>query len=110
MQYAASEWLLTTRPHLREAHSPVAKGTLAFHVLASTAYGLAALGTFGPPERDTLAMAEAARVKEGWIGVLVLGPAVLDTWRYLRPDAGWARWVSRGLKIGSALLVIRAAR
>ena len=109
-QYAASEYLLTRRPDLRRSHAPVAKGVLAFHVLASTAYGLAALGRFGPVERDTLGMARAARVKEGWIGVLVLGPAALDTWRCFRPGARWAPWVSRALKIGSVLLVVRAGR
>ena len=109
-QYAASEYLLTRRPDLRRAHAPVAKGVLAFHVLASTAYGLAALGRFGPVERDTLGMARAARVKEGWIGVLVLGPAALDTWRYFRPGARWEPWVSRAVKIGSVLLMLRAAK
>ena len=48
-----------TRPGLRHEHAPVAKGLLAFNVLASVAYATAAFGTFGPYERDTRAMADA---------------------------------------------------
>jgi len=109
-QDLASEWILSADPGLRHEHRPVAKGVLAFHVLASTAYGLAALGHFGPAERDTLSMAQALGVNEGWVGVLVLVPAAMDTWRYASPHAAWPRWISRAAKIGTVLLVIRAAR
>ena len=110
VQHATSEWLLTTRPGLRNEHAPVAKGLLAFNVLASVAYGAAAFGTFGPYERDTRAMADALGVDEPWVGALILAPAVLDTWRYIKPDSRWAVWASRGLKVGAVLIVVRAAR
>ena len=110
VQHATSEWLLTTRPRLRDEHAPLAKGLLAFNVLASVAYGAAAFGTFGPYERDTRAMADALAVKEPWVGALILAPAVLDTWRYLEPDSRWAAWTSRALKVGAVLIVVRAAR
>jgi hypothetical protein len=32
---------------------------------------------------------------------------VLDGIRYLRPEARWATWLSRGVKIGSVALVLR---
>jgi hypothetical protein len=38
---------------------------------------------------------------------VILVPAVLDAWRYLHPDATWATWVSRAVKIGGVLLVLR---
>ena len=33
-QHGSSEWLLSRRPRLRAEHAPVAKGVLAFNVLA----------------------------------------------------------------------------
>ena len=110
MQHASSEWLLTRRPALRHEHAPIAKGVLAFNVLASVAYATAAFGTFGPYERDTRAMADALGVAEPWVGVMILGPAVLDTWRYVKPESRWAAWTSRALKVGAVLIVVRAAR
>ena len=64
MQSLTSEWLLTRRPNLREEHAPIAKGVLAFDVLASAVYGVAGLAHVGPPERDTRAMAASLRVDE----------------------------------------------
>ncbi len=109
VQHATSEWLLTRRPELRLEHAPLAKGVLAFNVLASTAYATAAFGTFGPHERDTRAMANALGVAEPWIGGLVLAPAVLDTWRYFKPESRWAAWTSRAMKVGAVLMVVKAA-
>ena len=50
--------------------------------------------------------AGALRVNERWIGALVLMPAVLDGIRYLHPDARWAKWLSRGVKLDSVALVL----
>lgn len=110
VQHASSEWLLTRRPGLRQEHAPLAKGLLAFNILASVAYATAAFGTFGPYERDTRAMADALDVSEPWVGAMILAPAALDTWRYTRPQSRWAAWSSRALKIGAVLIVVRAAR
>ena len=52
-------------------------------------------------------MADAIGVDEPWIGMLILAPAVLDAYRYFHPDARWAAWASRGVKIGSVLLVLK---
>jgi hypothetical protein len=106
-QHAGSEWILTKTPDLRRQRAPVRKGMLAFNVLASAAYAGAAFAKTGPGERDTLGMADGARVDERVVGVLVLVPAVLDTVRYYRADAKWAVWASRGVKIGLVLLVVR---
>jgi hypothetical protein len=107
VQHAGSEWLLTRRPRLRHEHAPFAKGVLAFNVLTSVAYAGAAFGRTGPFERDTRGIAEAARVDEPWVGAMILAPAILDTWRYLQPEAKWAVWASRAAKAGMVLLVLK---
>ena len=110
VQHATSEWMLTRRPRLRDQHAPYAKGMLAFNVLTSAVYATAAFGRFGPAERDTLAMAESLDVGEPLVGAMILAPAVIDTWRYFKPGSKWAPWVSRALKVGAVVAVIRAAR
>jgi hypothetical protein len=107
VQHATDEWLLTRRPDLRRERAPFAKGLLAFNVLASIAYAGAAVAETGPFERDTRAIADAARIDEPWVGAMVLAPAVLDTWRYFQPDSKLAVWLSRGAKVGMLLLVFR---
>lgn len=107
VQHAGSEWILTRRPRLRHERAPLAKGILAFNVLASTAYAGAAFARTGPAERDTRGMADSSRIDERWIGALVLTPAVLDAWRYYRPDTPWMKWASRAMKVGMVILVAR---
>jgi hypothetical protein len=107
VQHAGSEWILTRRPRLRGERAPLAKGILAFNVLASGAYAGAAFARTGPDERDTRGMADSSRMDERWIGGLVLTPAVLDAWRYYRPDVSWMKWASRAVKLGMVILVLR---
>jgi hypothetical protein len=111
MQHATSEWILTTRPDLRRTSAPFRKGVFVFHLATSALYTGAALGRIGPPERDTLGMAGALGrhgIDEPVIGLLVIAPAALDAYRYLRPDSTWARWASRGAKIAAVSLVLAA--
>jgi hypothetical protein len=110
MQHLSSEWLLTTRPGLRHARAPLAKGVLAFNVAASAVYASAAFGRFGPGERDTRAMAASLDAAEPWVGAMILAPAALDVWRYFRPGSRWAVWASRAMKAGAVLVVFRAAQ
>ena len=107
MQHAENEWLLARRPGLRRERAPLAKGVFAFNVLASVGYAGAAFAKTGPLERDTRGMAASSRLDERWIGALVLAPALLDAWRYYHPEARWAGWTSRGVKVGMVLLVVR---
>lgn len=107
VQHAENEWLLGRRPNLRHARAPLAKGVFTFNVLASAAYAGAAFARTGPTERDTRGMAASSRLDERWIGALVLAPAVLDAWRCFHPDAKWAVWTSRGVKVGMVVLVAR---
>ncbi len=109
VQHGTSELLLTRRPRLRHERAPVMKGILAFNVLTSVLYAGAAFARTGPGERDTRGMAASARVGEPWIGITVLGPAVLDTARYYKPESKLLRWTSRLAKVGGALLVVKSA-
>jgi hypothetical protein len=107
-QHLTSEIILSARPRIRSERAPFLKGVLAFNVLTSVGYGAVAFARAGPAERDTRAMAASLRTPEPWMGALVLAPAVLDAYRYHRPDSAWARWASRAVKIGAVLLVLAA--
>jgi hypothetical protein len=109
MQHAGSEVLLSSRPRLRAARSPLLKGWLAFNVLASVAYAGAAMAHAGPPERDTRSMAESLGVGEAAVGGMLLVPAALDSVRYFKPEARWAIWASRAAKIAMVVLVAKKA-
>lgn len=106
-QYLYSEQILTHHPALKDEHSPVRQGMLAFHVVTSLMYSGAAFGKTGPVERDTRGMAESLKINERWLGALILAPALLDTYRYFHPGARWAAWTSRGVKMGSVALVLK---
>jgi hypothetical protein len=106
-QEATNEWLLTRRPQLRHEHAWLTKGVLGFNVLTSVGYAMVAFAKAGPVERDTRGMADSIGVDERAIGLIVLAPAVLDAYRYFRPESRWAAWVSRGVKAGSVVLVIK---
>ena len=46
-------------------------------------------------------------MNERAIGALVLAPALLNAYRYYRPDAKWARWTARVLEASSVVLVVK---
>src|SRR5262245_26505702 len=107
MQYANSEWILTARPRLRDERAPFLKGILACDLATATVDSAAAFARKGPIERDTRGMADSLGsdgVGEPVVGVLLLTPAVLDGYRYLRPESKWAAWASRTAKIASVAL------
>ena len=113
MQYADSEWLLTARPHLKDERAAFLKGILAFDLGASTVYSITAFARAGAVERDTRGMAVSLGhngAPEPVVGLLVLAPAALDGYRYLRPESRWAPWASRAVKIASVALTIAAGR
>jgi hypothetical protein len=107
VQNAGNEWILTRHPALRTEHAPFTKGIFAFNVLSSVAYAGAAFASAGPVQRDTRGMSRTTGIDEPLVGVLVLAPAALDLYRYYHPEAGWARWASRLIKIGMLLLVLK---
>ncbi len=93
-QHVTSEIVLSRRAAGDEL-SNFEKGALTFHVATSVAYAGAAFARYGPFERDTRGLAFAIDADERLVGALVLAPAALDTWRYLRPNSRAARWGSR---------------
>ena len=97
-QHITSEILLS-RLTSAERMSAFGKGALAFHVATSVAYAGAAFTRYGPDERDTRGIADSIRSDERFIGLLVIGPAVFDTWRFFRPRSRTARWGSRIAKV-----------
>ncbi len=107
VQHAGSEWILTRHPRLRWERKPMTKGVLAFNVVTSVVYAGAAFARTGPVERDTRGIAASLRIGEPWVGALLLAPATLDTYRYLHPEARWAKWASRSAKVAMLLLVFR---
>lgn len=107
VQEATNELILSRRPNLRRERAPFLKGVVAFNVLASVSYAGAAFARTGPVERDTRGMADALRVKEPIVGLLILVPAILDAIRYYDPAARWAVWGSRAAKVGGVVLVFR---
>jgi hypothetical protein len=109
VQHATNEFILSRRPHLRSERAPFVKGIVAFNVLTSIGYAVAAFAQAGPPERDTRGMAVSARIAEPALGATVLAPALLDGARYYRPDVVWLKWASRAAKVGGAVLIVRAA-
>ena len=106
-QWLYSEQILTHHPNLRHEESPFRKGVLTFHVVTLLVYSGAAFGNTGPVERDTRGMAQSLHLNERWLGVMLLAPAVLDTFRYFHPGARWAIWTSRGVKLSYAALVLK---
>jgi hypothetical protein len=108
VQEAGDEWLLTTRSDLRTERAPYLKGLLAFNALTSIGYATVAFAKAGPAERDTRGMSASIAVNEPIIGLFVLAPAILDGFRYYRPQARWARWASRGAKASSVLLILKS--
>ena len=83
------------------------KGAFAFHLATSLVYAYAALAKSGPPERDTLGMARGLGIHERWVGLAILLPAALDAYRSFHPDAPWATWTSRGLKVSFVFALTR---
>jgi hypothetical protein len=110
MQHAFNEYMFATHPKLRDEQAPMLKGILAFNILTSFAYSGAAFARTGPAERDTRGIALSAGVDEPVIGAVILVPAILDTARYFGKDSRWIVWGSRVVKIGGALLVVKAIR
>jgi hypothetical protein len=107
-QEITSELLLPQHRDIRHEHAPFSKGMLAFDVLTSIGYAATAFAQSGPSQRDTRGMAAALNAPEPAIGALILTPAVLEAYRYFRPESRWARWATRIAAAGSVVLVVSA--
>jgi hypothetical protein len=106
-QFASSEWVLAKHPDLWNEDAPIAKGVFAFHVVTSFVYAYGALLDTGPTARDTIGMASHLGISERWVGVAILVPALLDLYRSVHPEADWATYTSRSIKVGFVLTLTK---
>jgi hypothetical protein len=107
-QELSSELLQSPHRDLRHEHAPFEKGMLAFDVLTSIGYGAVAFAEAGPAQRDTRGIAAGLGAPEPAIGALIMAPAILQIYRYYRPDSRWAKWATRALAAGSVVILVRA--
>ena len=94
-----AEIILGVDPRIREHSRPFLKGMLAFHVALSVAYAVTGFARAGPRQSDVNAMARGSGWPPWAIGLMLLGPAALDTYRYFVPDSRWAPQVSVAGKV-----------
>lgn len=98
-QHIINEWLLTEHPNLKDEDEPFLRGMAGFNFWLTVGYAATAFAGTGPPERDTKGMADSLGWNERWVGVMILVPTALDTYRYKHPDAKWAVTASRASKL-----------
>jgi hypothetical protein len=94
MQDLYSEVILQADPRLREHNRPLLKGMLALHVLLTTGYAITGFAGVGPQQSDVNTMSRALGIPPWAVGLILISPAICDTYRYFVPDSRWAPWVS----------------
>ncbi len=105
VQHLTDEIMLSRTPNLRYQVAPFRKGLLTFNVLLSVGYALAALTTIENTQGDLSSSAKLIGFHHAYYASMLLIPAVFDTYRYFRPEAKWAPWVSRTGKVAVLGLV-----
>lgn len=105
MQDVYSEVILQADPRLREHDRPLLKGMLALHVLLTTGYAITGFAGVGPQQSDVNTLSRALSIPPWAVGLLLISPALCDTYRYFVPDSRWAPWVSLAGK-GSLLGIV----
>jgi len=98
-QNIINEWILTSHPNLSKEDKPYLKGMATFNFWLTIGYAASAFAGTGPDQRDTKGMADSLGWNEKWVGVMILVPTALDTYRYKHPDSKWAIWASRISKL-----------
>jgi hypothetical protein len=93
-QHLYSEIILNLDPEIRAHSRPFLKGMLAFHVALSVGYAVTGFAGAGPPQSDVNAMARGSGWPSWAIGLMLLAPAALDTYRYFVADSRWAPQLS----------------
>lgn len=100
----ASEIILQTLPDIRSRHSPFLKGVLLVDVGLSVGYAISGFVQSArpqgfPAQSDVGSMSRALGAQPWQVGLMVLAPAVVDTYRYFFPHSYWAPWVSLESKL-----------
>ena len=107
-QHLTNEWLLVKHPRLRDEDEPFLQGLATFNFWLTMGYAATAFARSGPNERDTKGMADSLGWNETYVGLLILTPTILDTYRYQHPDCKWARTASRLSKLLAIGLAAKA--
>ena len=94
MQDLYSETILQLDPRIREHHRPMLKGMLALHVLLTTGYAITGFAGIGPAQSDVNTLSRALAIPPWAVGLLLIGPAACDAYRYFVPHSRWAPWIS----------------
>lgn len=94
MQDVYSEAILGFDPRLREHNRPLLKGMLALHTLLSTGYAITGFAGIGPLQSDVNTLSRALAIPPWAVGLMLITPALCDTYRYFVPGSRWAPWVS----------------
>jgi hypothetical protein len=100
VQHLTDELILQLHPNLRDEDRPFMKGMLAFNTLVSALYAVAALTGAEGDNGDLGGEAMSSHLPKSVLAALLLVPAGLDIYRYLRPTSSWAPWASMGCKAG----------
>ena len=103
VQQATNEWLLTPRPHLRDERAPFAKGVFAFNVLASVALCRRGVRAHRTDRARHARHGDVVANRRAVDRRVSCSPASSIRWRYFHPDARWAVWASRAVKVGGVL-------
>ncbi len=86
-------------PYLRQHHRPFLKGVLWLHILLDTGYAITGFAGIGPPQSDINTMSRALGIPSWAVGLMLIVPALTDTYRYFVPNSRWAPWVNVGGKL-----------
>jgi hypothetical protein len=101
VQHLTNEVLLRMRPQLRYQSAPFLKGLLAFNTLVSVMYAVGAVTGLEPSAGGDIAnQARMSGLPRAALAGAVLVPAMIDLYRYARPEAAWAPWAAVATKAG----------
>ncbi len=97
VQHLTTEMLLSLEPGIRYHRAPFRKGVLAFDILVSVGYAAASLTGTEDPFGDVTGAARAAHINHDVFAILLIAPALLDAYRFVRPGSRWVPVASRTL-------------
>ena len=101
VQYVNSELILWISPRIRSQRHAFLKGVLALDIGLSLGYAITGFlpAKDVPPTSDVGSMSRALGVPAWQVGLMILAPAIVDTYRYLVPSSVWAPWVGVQTKL-----------
>jgi hypothetical protein len=95
----SAELILQISPRIRTRHAPFMKGVLLVDVGLEIGYAISGFVQSAhpvgfPAQSDVGSMSRALGIDPWKVGLTVLVPALIDTYRYFVPHSRWAPWVS----------------